>query len=97
MNINRLEGAFRTAQDAHAQTVLDEVGSELSRALDRYPDMNSSHEGYAVILEELDELWDEVKKKPSERSKALMRGEAIQVAAMAVRFIVDICDEGDAS
>jgi len=53
--------------------------------------MKSNHEGYAVILEELDELWDEIKKQHP--NNELIRKEAIQVAAMAVRFILDRCSE----
>lgn len=49
---------------------------------------NSPHEGYAVLLEEVYELWDEVRK--SKHDKELMRKEAIQVAAMAVRFIDEL-------
>jgi glycyl-tRNA synthetase beta subunit len=30
-------------------------------------DYNSLHEAYAVLLEEVDEFWDEVKKKPRKR------------------------------
>ncbi len=55
---------------------------------------NSAHEGYAVILEELDELWDEVKKKQAERSSETLKKEAVQVGAMAMRFLVDIVSEG---
>ena len=50
--------------------------------------MRSAHEGYAIILEELDELWDEVKKKQPDREK--MVKEAKQVAAMALRFMLEI-------
>ena len=52
--------------------------------------MSSFHEGYAVILEELEELWDEVKLKPHMRSKEKLRVEAMQIAAMAIRFMVDL-------
>lgn len=52
--------------------------------------MNTPHEGYAVILEELDELWVEIKKKKPDTQE--MRKEAIQVAAMAVRFIEDLIE-----
>ena len=51
---------------------------------------HSAHEGYGVLLEELDELWDEVKKKDCNRDIELMRKEAVQVGAMALRFIVDL-------
>ena len=55
--------------------------------------MHSAHEGYAVILEELDELWEEVKKKPrSPENLAAMRSEVVQVAAMAIAFVVEVCD-----
>jgi hypothetical protein len=57
-----------------------------------YPSFNSAHEGYAVLLEEFDELWDEVKKNPTKRDPAAMRKEAIQVAAMAIRFAAECCE-----
>ena len=69
------------------------VGLELGRALNRFPQMASPHEGYAVVLEEMDELWDIVKADkldPSERRDAMVR-EATQVAAMALRFLMDCC------
>ena len=68
---------------------LDIVGEELDHATELYGPMTSPHEGYAVILEELDELWEEVRKKPAARSKEKMRAEAKQIAAMAIRFMVD--------
>ena len=69
---------------------LKEVIAELDNAFKNYPAMRSEHEGYAIILEELDELWDEVKPKPSKRSKKRMREEAKQISAMALRFMVDL-------
>ena len=67
------------------------VGAEVERATQNFRPFNSTHEGYAVILGELDELWEEVRRKPSpERDKAL-KAEAIQVAAMGVRFLMDVC------
>jgi len=48
--------------------------------------MNSAHEGYAVLQEEVDELWDDVKH--DNLPGAL--DEALQVAAMGVRFIYDL-------
>ena len=63
--------------------------NEAYRAADLYPDFNSPHEGYAVIKEEVDELWEEIKKK--DRDPEQLRKEAIQVGAMALRFLVDLC------
>jgi ADP-dependent phosphofructokinase/glucokinase len=71
--------------------IFSEVFEEVQRARNLYTAFNSNHEGYATLLEELDELWDEIKKnKPREWTEE-MRKEAIQVAAMAVRFIYDRC------
>lgn len=62
---------------------------------------NSVHEGYAVLFEEVDELWDEVKKNPrkmeggKEEHKRRMRIEAIQVAAMALRFASELTEPNE--
>lgn len=66
-----------------------EISEELDRARKKFPAFNSAHEGYAVILEELDELWIEIRTKSG--TKESRRKEAIQVAAMAARFIEDVC------
>jgi len=65
-----------------------EVLQELHRARKKFPKLNSGHEGYAVILEELDELWECVKNNQPH----LARKEAVQVAAMALAFMVEITD-----
>ena len=72
--------------------ITDEVVAELAKATSKHGPMMSPHEGYAIILEEMDELWMEIKKQYDVRTKERMREEAIQVAAMAMRFIMDICD-----
>lgn len=69
-----------------------EVDAELARAA-KWPAMNSAHEGYGVLMEEVDELWDHVKTRQKNRDLAAMRAEAVQVAAMALRFAHDICNE----
>lgn len=65
------------------------VGRELGEACRKHGRFASAHEGYAVILEEMDELWEVVKER--QPSTTRMREEAIQVAAMAQRFILDVC------
>lgn len=64
---------------------------EIESAKSKHGPINSAHEGYSVILEELDEFWEEVRKKKSERSKDKMVAELVQVAAMAQRTAEDVC------
>jgi NTP pyrophosphatase (non-canonical NTP hydrolase) len=71
-----------------------EAATEAEGAAHNWPPMNSAHEAYAVLAEEVDELWDHVKTNQKRRDIEAMRKEAIQVAAMAIRFAHDICDEG---
>ncbi len=61
---------------------------EAMRAIEKHGGkvFNSSHEAYAVLLEEVDELWDAIKGN----DLAHARVEAIQVCAMAIRFIAEI-------
>lgn len=67
------------------------VLGELERVRKSKKPFNSCHEAYGILLEEVDELWDEVKKKGGIRSKKLMRDEAKQVATAAIRFMEDLC------
>lgn len=80
-----------------ADLVLDVIKELHSARVHHKKDFHSAHEGWAVLREEVDELWDEVKKNPKtdeERAahRVRMRKEAVQVAAMAFRFIEDVCD-----
>lgn len=69
--------------------VLQLVELELVKAWTKHPgEFHNAHEGFAVLKEEVDELWDEVKRDTA-YTKAGMK-EAIQTAAMAVRFIVEL-------
>lgn len=67
--------------------------AEAARAITLWPAFNSAHEGFAVLAEEVDELWDHVKTHQQKRDLAAMKKEAIQVAAMALRFAAEVCDE----
>ena len=67
-------------------TLKEEVEEEFDHAVYSFPPFSSMHEAYAVLLEEVDELWDEVKAS----NFKLARREAIQVAAMAMRFVKDL-------
>jgi hypothetical protein len=70
-------------------TFLDLVAAELKKARDNFPPMNNEHEGYAVLLEEVDEFWDWVKQNQAIRSKSHGLSELVQVAAMACRIAED--------
>jgi len=64
--------------------------SELIAACERFAPMASPHEGWAVIREELDELWEHVRADTARGHEA--RKEAIQIAAMALRFALDLTE-----
>ena len=76
----------------HCFDVFIEVRDELRRARLHHAKLHSAHEGYSVILEEVDELWEEVKQHRTLEHLAAMRKEAIQVAAMAIAFVVEVID-----
>ncbi len=66
----------------------NDIEEEYTNAVHKFPNFKSYHEGYAIIKEELDELWDEIK---GDQRNLKMRDEAMQVAAMAIRFIINCC------
>lgn len=68
--------------------IIIDIQNELIEAINKFPSFNSYHEGYAVIKEEVDELWDEIKKKNHDKNNLLK--ESLQVATMAIRFILDM-------
>ena len=64
---------------------------EYKRASNIHGPFKSAHEGYAIMLEEFDELWDEIKQR--EPNVYSMEEEVVQIGAMALRFLVDICGD----
>lgn len=74
-------------------SVLDEVRHNLKQGMIKHAPMHSPHEGASVIREEFEELWDHVKADTGRTPEA--RKEALQLAAMAVRYIVDLIDGDD--
>jgi hypothetical protein len=63
---------------------------EIVRSVKMHGNFQSRHEAYAVLLEELDELWDEIKSARQGTDCA----EALQVAAMALRYFVEFGGAG---
>lgn len=86
MSTTGLTGNYRsTTVVAPALTFAELVANEVRRALAEHPaPFHSLHEGYAVALEEFDELWDEIRKKVVNRPAVLC--EAVQAAAMLQRM-----------
>ncbi|HUV46153.1 MAG TPA: hypothetical protein VMW45_03690 [Dehalococcoidia bacterium] len=72
------------------QHIANEIADEAISASSEYPPFHSPHEGIAIILEEFEELKIEVFKKQASYNMRLMRKEAVQLGAMALRFIYDL-------
>ena len=68
--------------------VLAQVRAEVLRAAEKHAPMPTAHHGYAVIQEEVDELWTEVKADNGQSPEAFK--EARQIAAMGIRYILDL-------
>src|SRR6266581_6741784 len=88
-----VEGRKMKAIEANAREKFDQVVAQIWAeylfAINKFPVFRSKHEGYAIVKEELDELWEEIKvhdKKDGSR----VNGEALQLATMAIRFLVDL-------
>ena len=74
-----------------AENAVVSICEEYLNARRKYPArFNSAHEGYAVVLEEIEELWAEVKKQHTKHDVIAQRHEATQAAAMLLRFIVEL-------
>lgn len=69
---------------------IDPYQQELRRATEKFGNFHTAHEGIAVIEEEFIELRNEV-FAGGRRNVENMRKEAIQLAAMAMRFVRDCC------
>jgi len=76
---------------AIATSLLNEVDNEHDFAIAHFPPFASAHEGLAIIQEEFEELKREVFINQAKRDNIKMRKEAIQVATMALRFVIDVC------
>lgn len=76
----------------HDSRIWQELADELDSAIAKFAPMHSPHEGWAVIYEELIvELGEHVWHNTGRSTEA--RHEALQVAAMALRYIIDLCDK----
>ena len=76
----------------YMSTIFSDIEYELAKARLKHSPMQSRHEGYAVLLEEVDELWDAIKQDAPTKD---VREEAIQVAAMAIALISETLDNDE--
>jgi hypothetical protein len=69
---------------------IEMIQAELTKIINKHGPMVNLFEAYGVLLEEIDELGEEVKKKPENRNKEWMAKEAVQVAAVSVRTLAEL-------
>ena len=70
------------------------VKAELMSAYANFPDFRSAHEGVAIVDEEMREFRDAA-YWPHKNTTDAEENEARQLAAMAVRYLVDVCYKED--
>ena len=76
------------------ETALSEIKAELLRSKTLFPaEFVNQHEAIAVLREEYLELEQECFKNQKNYDLAAQRKEAVQVAAMALRFIVELTEQ----
>lgn len=88
-----MSGPYAIPEPGPIRSIAFEATAEVMMAKEKWPPFNSAHEAFAILKEEVDELWDHVKVNQKRRDLEAMRKEAIQVAAMAIRFALEVCDE----
>lgn len=72
-------------EEARYLAILTLIGEELERAYAKHGDLPwGRHEFYGILLEEVEELWTAIKE---DRPLVEVGNEAIQVAAMVVRYL----------
>lgn len=81
------DGGYRLEVPPEMGDALLRIAQELHRARTKHPlPMRSTHEGYGVIAEEFDEMWDDIKKDDTQGALK----ECVQVGAMCLRYLIDM-------
>ncbi len=87
--IKRLEGS-----NGYASIIIAEIEAEISRAIAKFPTWPTDPlHAFAVVSEEFGETQKEVLQltyEPHKSSKEAVRKEAVQLAAMSIRFLVSM-------
>jgi hypothetical protein len=76
--------------DDRIREIAMEIAAKVERAERKHPPMHSPHEGWSVIWEELEELREHVRADTGRSAEA--RKEALQIAAMGLRYALNLCD-----
>ena len=77
--------------DTKYQAVFQELEEAIIQAERLHGDRYASlHEAYAVLIEEVDEVWEEIRKKSRQRDLNALRRELIQVAAVSIKAAMGI-------
>ncbi len=66
---------------------LNAVMEEYQKAREHHPSTPNGHSGYAVMLEEVEEVWQEVKHPTVYEN---LFGECVQTAAMAMAMAIEL-------
>jgi NTP pyrophosphatase (non-canonical NTP hydrolase) len=66
------------------------VKRESLLARKKHGPVHSLHEGYGLLLEEIDELWEEIRKKPKNRNTKNLKNELVQIASLCLRMHDDL-------
>lgn len=78
------------AKSATIRAIAMEIADEVERAERKHAPLNSPHEAWSVIFEELEELREHVREDTGRSREA--RKEAIQTAAMGLRYVLNLCE-----
>lgn len=70
--------------------MMNDVAAELTRVRSAQKPVNSAHEAYGLISEELAEFFEEVRKKREHRSPQRMHDELMQIATICIRSATDL-------
>lgn len=76
------------------EILLELMAQALAEARKHGDTYASLHEGYGVLAEEVDELFDEIKLKAACRAQDRLIKEASQVAAVAMKIILTVLQKG---
>jgi hypothetical protein len=94
-NQPRVKSPVSDTTEDKIRRISEEIAAEATRAATIHAPLHSPHEAISVIREEFEELWDHVKADTGLSKDA--RKEAVQLGAMALRYILNLIDHSQGS